>query len=60
MTENSDTLKIESSISSLVDGFVTFVHVNPETSPSPHYLSLEPVTEEEKELYETARALRSR
>jgi acyl-CoA hydrolase len=43
---------------SLVDGFVTFIHVDENTRPSPHYLVIEPVTEEEKRLYETARSLR--
>jgi acyl-CoA hydrolase len=44
----------------LVDGFVTFIHVDEDTRPSPHYLSIDPVTDEEKRLYETAKNLRSR
>jgi acyl-CoA hydrolase len=44
----------------LVDGFVTFIHVDENTRPSPHYLSIDPVTDEEKRLYETAKNLRSR
>ena len=44
----------------LVDGFVTFIHVDNNTKPYPHFLSLNPVTEEEKRLYETARNLRGK
>ncbi|MBK8880808.1 MAG: acyl-CoA thioesterase [Bacteroidales bacterium] len=42
----------------LVDGFVTFIHVNEETKPAPHYLVVEPVSDEEKNLFETAKKLR--
>jgi acyl-CoA hydrolase len=42
----------------LVDGFVTFIHVDESTRPSPHFLGIEPVSEEEKRLFETAKALR--
>jgi len=42
----------------LVDGFVTFIHVDENTRPSPHYLVIEPVTEKEKRLYAAARNLR--
>jgi acyl-CoA hydrolase len=42
----------------LVDGFVTFIHVDKETKPSPHYLEINPQTEEDKNLYETAKNLR--
>jgi acyl-CoA hydrolase len=42
----------------LVDGFVTFIHVDEETRPSPHFLEIKPLTEEDKELYETAKNLR--
>jgi acyl-CoA hydrolase len=44
----------------LVDGFVTFIHVDEHTKPSPHFLVTEPVSEKEKMLYETARGLRSK
>jgi acyl-CoA hydrolase len=44
----------------LVDGFVTFIHVDEYTRPSPHFLVTEPVSEKEKMLYETARGLRSK
>ena len=44
----------------LVDGFVTFIHVDENTRPSPHFLVIEPVSELEKNLYETARGLRSK
>lgn len=42
----------------LVDGFVTFIHVNKETRPTPHYIKIDPVTEEDKLLYNTAKNLR--
>jgi acyl-CoA hydrolase len=42
----------------LVDGFITFIHVDENTKPSPHYLLIEPVTEDEKSLYEAAKSLR--
>jgi acyl-CoA hydrolase len=42
----------------LVDGFVTFIHVDEETRPSPHFLEIKPLTKEDKELYETAKNLR--
>ncbi len=44
----------------LVDGFVTFIHVDDNTRPSPHYLKINPVTEEDKNLYETAKNLRTK
>jgi len=44
----------------LVDGFVTFIHVDENTRPSPHYLTINPVTEEDKYLYETAKNLRTK
>jgi acyl-CoA hydrolase len=44
----------------LVDGFVTFIHVNENTRPSPHFLEIKPVTEEDKYLYEAAKNLRTK
>ncbi len=44
----------------LVDGFVTFIHVDDETRPSPHFLEINPITEEDKNLYETAKNLRTK
>jgi len=44
----------------LVDGFVTFIHVDEETRPAPHFLEINPSTEEDKNLYETAKNLRVR
>lgn len=44
----------------LVDGFVTFIHVNENTRPAPHFLEISPVTEEDRILYETARNLRTK
>jgi acyl-CoA hydrolase len=43
----------------LVDGFVTFIHVDKETRPSPHFLEIQPVTDEDKDLFEKARDLRN-
>lgn len=44
----------------LVDGFVTFIHVDEATRPAPHFLAVSPVTEEDKNLYETAKNLRAK
>jgi acyl-CoA hydrolase len=44
----------------LVDGFVTFIHVDEETRPSPHFLEINPVTDEDKNLYQTAKNLRGK
>jgi len=43
-----------------VSGFVTFIHVDENTKPSRHNLEIIPVTEEDKELYEEAKNLRSK
>lgn len=43
----------------LVDGYVTFIHVDEETRSAPHFLEIEPFTEEDKRHYETARSLRT-
>lgn len=42
----------------LVDGFVTFIHVDEATRSSPHFLVINPETEEDRNLYETAKNLR--
>ena len=44
----------------LVDGFVTFIHVDEETIPSPHFLEINPLTKEDKDLYEAAKNLRAK
>jgi acyl-CoA hydrolase len=44
----------------LVDGFVTFIHVDKNTRPSPHNLRINPVNEEDKILYEAAKNLRAK
>jgi acyl-CoA hydrolase len=42
----------------LVEGFVTFIHVDEDNKPSSHNLQINPVTEEDKFLYDTAKNLR--
>lgn len=42
----------------LVDGFVTFINVNSETRPEPHNIETQPLTEEDRRLYEQASKLR--
>jgi acyl-CoA hydrolase len=42
----------------LVDGFVTFIHVDDENKPKPHYMEVHPVTDNDKELYEMAKNLK--
>jgi acyl-CoA hydrolase len=44
----------------LVDGFVTFIHVDENTRPSPHHLQINPINEEDKILYEAAKNLRAK
>jgi acyl-CoA hydrolase len=44
----------------LVDGFVTFIHVDEKTKPSPHFIEVNPVTNEDKRLYEAAINLRGK
>ncbi len=41
----------------IVDGFITFVHVDDNTKSTPHGIVIEPVTELDKELQEKAKAL---
>lgn len=45
---------------SLVDGFVTFIHVDENTKPSPHNLQIIPASEEDRRLYDEAKNLRSK
>jgi len=44
----------------LVDGFVTFIHVDENTKPAPHFLEISPETEADRILYETAKNLRTK
>src|SRR5664279_6313119 len=44
----------------LVDGFVTFIHVDENTRPAPHHLQINPVSEEDRRLYEEAKNLKSK
>lgn len=43
---------------SFVNGFITFIHVDHTTNATPHGIVIQPVTEEEKALYDEARILR--
>ncbi len=42
----------------MVDGFITFIHVDDETHSMPHYLETRPLTKEDRILYEEALKLR--
>lgn len=42
----------------MVEGFVTFIHVDEETRPLPHNIITEPLTEADRILYSQAEALR--
>jgi len=44
----------------VVNGFVTFIHVDESTKPLAHYLEITPKTQEDKELYETAHHLKNK
>jgi acyl-CoA hydrolase len=41
-----------------VEGFVTFIHVDEDTKPASHFIIIEPDSEEDRMLYETAKSLR--
>ena len=45
-------------IKSVMDGFITFVHVDSNTRPSAHNIEIRPTTEEDKLLYEQATNLK--
>lgn len=42
----------------VVDGFITFIHVDEETKPKPHGIIIEPVTPEDEELFNRAMKLK--
>jgi len=42
----------------MVEGFVTFIHVDEETRPMPHNIVTEPVTEADRQLYAQAEGLK--
>jgi acyl-CoA hydrolase len=42
----------------IVDGFVTFIHVDNNTIPSPHNITIKPINKEDIALYEAAKNLR--
>jgi acyl-CoA hydrolase len=44
----------------LVDGFVTFIHVDENTHPMPHNIEVQAVTEEDKSLMEIAMSLKNK
>jgi len=44
----------------LVDGFVTFIHVDNNNKPTPHNIEIHPVTAEDVELFEAAKGLKSK
>jgi acyl-CoA hydrolase len=44
----------------VVDGFVTFIYVDENTKPKPHYLEITPQSQEDLELYETAHNLKNK
>lgn len=41
----------------IVDGFLTFIHVDANSRPRPHGITMTPTTDEDKELYEAAKVL---
>jgi len=47
-----------SSSKTLVEGFVTFIHVDEETRPLPHNIVTEPLNENDRLLYEQAASLK--
>lgn len=53
VTTNGDVLP-------LVHGFVTFIHVNEDTVPSPHHITVTPKSDEDKALFEEALLLKKK
>jgi acyl-CoA hydrolase len=51
-------VKMKGHANPLVSGFVTFIHVDENTKPSPHNLEIHPVTEEDIRLSEEAASLK--
>lgn len=56
---NVKVTSIDKMDTAIVDGFLTFIHVNAENRPAPHNIAITPVTEEDKKLYEAAKELSS-
>jgi acyl-CoA hydrolase len=44
----------------IVDGFITFIHVDENTRPKSHGIEIEPVTESDRQLYEKAAMLKNK
>jgi acyl-CoA hydrolase len=44
----------------IIDGFITFIHVDEKTKPAPHHIEIKPVSDEDKALHEKAGALNRR
>jgi acyl-CoA hydrolase len=43
----------------IVDGYLTFIHVDENNRPKPHGITITPATDEDKQLYEVAKELSS-
>jgi hypothetical protein len=41
----------------VVDSFLTFVYVDEDGKPQPHHITIEPVTEEDRALYDQSKEL---
>jgi acyl-CoA hydrolase len=48
---------VESKDGQVVQGFITFIHVDDKSKPVPHGITIEPVTDQDKQLQEKAIAL---
>lgn len=44
----------------IVDGFITFIHVDENTKPSSHNIEIEPITNKDIELYDIAKSLKNK
>jgi acyl-CoA hydrolase len=51
-------IRLKASDEYMLEGFITFINVDPEGCSLPHGITIEPETEEEKELFERAKGLR--
>ncbi len=45
---------------SIVDGFVTFIHVDENTKPKAHFIEIQPKSEEDLQLFETAKNIKKK
>lgn len=53
------SVSVNRSECSLLDGFITFIHVDDQTRALPHHIEINPSADEDRKLYEIAASLRA-